>query len=357
MTTLEAFWDHLSTESPSIAAGWTAADLHSTGRAPGHTADYDMNWTSSPTITEVSPPEPVVTVVFILGILLNVAGVIGNILVLVIIASTRELRQTYNICLASLSVNDLILCLFTNITMAVGIWLRAFPLGSPFCLLHNMLWSHLIFVSFLNISLISLLRYLLVVHQKASHLLNDNKYILLSIIVALHFLTFFLISFDKIGKETWFDANMGLCWIVGDTSSRVYMSTAALILGIIITLFSYLGIYRRVKAQRRIVNTISNPSNSEMIKHNLQRNTHHMKIVQCMLIIIFATLLITALPFISLSVLLKHNTIPLGVHLLVPIFSWIFNLSNSIIYCLNDKAFRKGYKTLKCKVRVAPLIP
>ena len=356
--TSNKLWDILSTVGD---VGSTIADFSSAVSTemttPRYTADCAINWTSSATSTEVPPSEYAVTTVFILGILLNVLGVIGNILVLVVIACTKELRKTYNICVASLALNDMCLCLFSNITMAVGIRLRSFPLAPPFCLLHNMLWSHLAFVSILNISLISLLRYILVVHQKISNRLHDNKLIILCIVVVFHVTAFFMISFDKIGKDTWFDPNMGLCWIVGDTSSRVYMFVAVIILGVLATLFSYLGIYFCVKSQRRRVHAASNSSQYQTMGRNLQRTLRHQKMVGCMLIVIATTLLGTMFPTVSLSFVLKMQKISPIIHFLIPVAVWIFTVANFAVYSLSDKAFRKGYKKLfRRKTRIVDVV-
>ena len=343
--------------SASIAEGLVPEHAAVTGRidmtTAGQTTDYGINWTSSEIITELTAPEYLITIVFILGILLSVVGAVGNILVLVVIASTKELRKTYNLCIGSLALNDMLLCLFTNMSMAVGIWLRKSPLSSPFCLFHNMLWSHLLFVSILNVSLISLLRFILVVHQKISDRLQQNKSITLSIILIFHIITFFLITFDKIGRDTWFDPNMGLCWIVGDTSSRVYMFVAAIVVEILTTLVSYVGILVRVRAQKRRVNTVSNTSQIQAAGNNLKKNIQHLKIVRCMIVIIITTLLFTVFPIISLSFVLKMQKISPSLHLLIPVVVWTFSLSNGAIYCIYDKTFRKGYTNLfKCKIRI-----
>ena len=291
-----------------------------------------------------SLPAGLKAMVIIMGLIINIAGGFGSILIILVISTSKLLRRTYNLCVASLALNSLVQCLLINMTQLAGISLGKFPLGS-FCLFYNMMWSHMHFVSICHVTIISVVRYLLVVHQSLTF--TQNKSLFISLLVVVQIITFLLIDVYKIGRTSSIDPTTGLCWITPFEPLSTYLFTANLIISILAVLWSYVGIYRHVLTQKKMIRTITSAS-TITLRNNLKKNMHHMKIVQCMVLVLVTTAVCMILPLASLLYIYMRKYVQF-LHVLTPILLWTFSTANTIIYGLNDSTFRQAYRRMLCR--------
>ena len=291
------------------------------------------------------------TLIVVLGMLINVFGLVGNTGIVVTICRTKSLRKPYNIFIASMAFNDLILCGPLNIIQVVAIHFRQFPFTwfsqDILCRVHNMAWVQFLIVSLLHITMIAIHRYLLVFHQKRVDYLATKRNIII-LVFFLHILSFLLVSAQKLSGEHRFVEAAGSC--IAWSSGKEIISVLALVLVIltaIILLFSYISIHLKVaKVRRQVQSEITTGQPCSSGRNNLRKTTAHKKILQCMFVIILLSVCSYLPMIICFGRLVRSLYIPPSLVSATVMLVMVSNAANSVVYCSLDTIFRNAFMDL-----------
>ena len=298
------------------------------------------------------------TAIVVIGVIVNISGIIGNGTIVVVIARSRTLRKPYNVLLASMAVKDLLLCGVVNLVQIASIHMGRFALTRPYehilCRAHNILWIQLIVVSILHITAIAGHRYLLVYHQHLSNRIT-NKFTIALLIASLHGVSFAMLS-KKISAEMRFIRSIGCCigWVEGNVN--LIMLSITLTISILVLLVSYICIHHKVNRVKRQLQQVNNEGINCVKKHrNLKKTSQHKKILQCMITIML--LLVSGyLPVLmAIGNLRKGKDVSSAALSMTMLILWITNAVHSLVYGVLDPSFKKAYMTITgCKNDITP---
>ena len=118
--------------------------------------------------------------------LIAVLGFFGNLFVIIVVLSNRLMRNTTNILIINLAVADLlfiVMCVpFTAVSYAITVW----PFGSVFCKIYQYALNVTAYASVYTLVLMSVDRYLAVVHAISSMAYRNerNAYVVIGILWA-----------------------------------------------------------------------------------------------------------------------------------------------------------------------------
>ena len=295
-------------------------------------------------------------VVVVYGTVINVFGAIGGLVIVIVMASSKSMRKPYNAFVASMAINDMMLCGVTNMIQVAGIHQRRFALGKSsetfLCRLHNIIWTHLVFITMLHILVIAGHRYLAVYHQNLSARIT-NKLTILLLICVLHMLTFCLFGLRKLSDGLRFISPLGSCvtWSTGPVN--LALISANILITSLVLLSSYISIHYKVYSVKKQLQAITSGAAQNTTTGTLKKTTHHKKIIQSM-VIIFLLLTGGYLPLIgAVGRLIKGEEISGPVLSLTLLFLWTSNAANSFVYSIFDRNFRTAYRKL-FRSRIAP---
>ena len=143
-----------------------------------HIMDYVTNASSSShdvisNITDVTPMAAMqetsverflaIFVPILFGIT-TIVGTCGNLLVIIVVLSNKQMRNTTNILILNLALADLFFIIVCVPFTAVGMIAIGWPFGNVFCKLYNYILNMTCYASVYTLVLMSLDRYLAVVH-------------------------------------------------------------------------------------------------------------------------------------------------------------------------------------------------
>ena len=317
--------------------------------------------------------EAVKTFIVVLGLMINIFGLVGNTGIVVTIRRSKSLRKPYNIFIASMAVNDLILCGPLNIIQVVGIHFRQFPFSwlsqDILCRVHSIAWIQFLIVSLLHITVIAIHRYLQVFHrQRAESLATKRNLIIL--VFFLHIIVFLVFCTQKLSGEHRFVGAAGSC--IGWSSSGkiiAVLSTVFIVVIAIPLLFSYISIHLKVVQVRRQVQseiTAGQPCSSG--RNKLRKTSAHKKILHCMFVIILLSVCSYLPMIICFGRLVSGLYVPPSLMSATVMLVMVSNAANSVVYCSLDAMFRNAFMDLltswlnftRAKLttnRVHPIIP
>ena len=307
------------------------------------------------------PPVPLLTPemkqwIIVLGVIINTLGILGNGLIVLVIAMSKTLSKPYNGLLASMAVNDMISCGAVNLIQMAGIYLGKFPLTWPstdvMCRIHNVLWIQINLVSQQHIMVIAGHRYLMVCHQKLSTRIT-NKITVAFLIISLHVFSFVVLGIPKIFNEMYFNSSVGCC--VGYTNQSMFtlsVLSGHLFLAISILLFSYITIYKKIVAlKRQITATNQDEGNRRdyvLQTSRLKANKIHSKMVKCM-VILLAVVVGGFIPnLVTLTIFSRGVDVPGVILVMSYLIMWTSNATNSLVYSVMDLQFIISLKKLIC---------
>ncbi|XP_022537899.2 neuromedin-U receptor 2 [Astyanax mexicanus] len=110
-------------------------------------------------------------------ILIFITGVLGNLLTCIVIIKHRKMRTPTNLYLFSLAVSDLLVLLFGMPLEIYELWQNyPFPFGESVCWFKVFLFETVCFASVLNVTVLSVERYVAVVHPLKTRYALTNKH-------------------------------------------------------------------------------------------------------------------------------------------------------------------------------------
>ncbi len=114
-------------------------------------------------------------VVPIIFTLISVLGFTGNMLVIIVVLANRQMRNTTNLLILSLSVADLFFIIICVPFTAMSYAMTTFPFGIVWCRTYQYVVQVTAYVSIYTLVLMSLDRYLAVVHPISSMTLRTER--------------------------------------------------------------------------------------------------------------------------------------------------------------------------------------
>ncbi|XP_051528824.1 neuromedin-U receptor 2 isoform X1 [Myxocyprinus asiaticus] len=110
-------------------------------------------------------------------ILIFVTGVVGNLLTCTVITKDRKMRTPTNLNLFSLAISDLLVLLFGMPLEIYELWQNyPFPFGESICCFKILLFETVCFASVLNVTVLSMERYIAVVHPLTTRYTLTKKH-------------------------------------------------------------------------------------------------------------------------------------------------------------------------------------
>ncbi|XP_029358694.1 neuromedin-U receptor 2 [Echeneis naucrates] len=110
-------------------------------------------------------------------LLIFLTGLSGNLLTCAVIAKHKKMRNPTNLYLVSLAVSDLLVLLFGMPLEIYDLWQNyPFPFGEGGCYFKTFLFETVCFASILNVTALSVERYIAVVHPLKTRYLSTNHH-------------------------------------------------------------------------------------------------------------------------------------------------------------------------------------
>ncbi|XP_051768600.1 neuromedin-U receptor 2 isoform X2 [Ctenopharyngodon idella] len=110
-------------------------------------------------------------------ILIFITGVLGNLLTCTVITKDRKMRTPSNLYLFSLAISDLLVLLFGMPLEIYELWQNyPFPFGEGICCFKIFLFETVCFASVLNVTVLSVERYIAVIHPLKTRYAITNKH-------------------------------------------------------------------------------------------------------------------------------------------------------------------------------------
>ena len=106
---------------------------------------------------------------------ISVLGFTGNMLVIIVVLANRQMRNTTNLLILSLSVADLFFIIICVPFTAMGYAMTTFPFGIVWCRIYQYVIQVTAYVSIYTLVLMSFDRYLAVVHPISSMTLRTER--------------------------------------------------------------------------------------------------------------------------------------------------------------------------------------
>lgn len=110
-------------------------------------------------------------------LLIFLTGLSGNLLTCAVIAKHKKMRNPTNFYLVSLAVSDLLVLMFGMPLEIYDLWENyPFPFGEGGCYFKTFLFETVCFASILNVTALSVERYIAVVHPLKTRYLSTNRH-------------------------------------------------------------------------------------------------------------------------------------------------------------------------------------
>ncbi len=293
--------------------------------------------------------EAVVKVVVpIIFSLIAILGLVGNLLVIIVVSFNNQMRNTTNLLILNLAIADLffiIICVpFTAMVYSMSQW----PFGSVWCKIYQYLLNVTAYSSVYTLVLMSLDRYLAVVHPISSMTIrNDrNAYILI-------LLSWFIICFSNIPVilqyeayiYTWAGEERSTClsiWMLQDNpkQGRIFYGCFfafgyLMPLGLVCLLYGAM-------LKRLLHGVVPRGCQSGEASRSKRRVTRMIVIV----VVLFA---ICWLPFQVIFMIQFFGSYPdspifMGIKIASNCIAYMNSCVNPILYAFLSENFRKGFR-------------
>ncbi|XP_029287924.1 neuromedin-U receptor 2 [Cottoperca gobio] len=153
--------------------------LHDTSMPLNATGNYTNDQFTEVNLVEILGPKrsPFFLPVSSVYLLIFLTGLSGNLLTCAVIAKHKKMRNPTNLYLVSLAVSDLLMLLFGMPLEIYDLWQNyPFPFGEGGCYFKTFLFETVCFASILNVTALSVERYIAVVHPLKTRYLSTNRH-------------------------------------------------------------------------------------------------------------------------------------------------------------------------------------
>eukprot|EP00057_Strongylocentrotus_purpuratus_P027628 XP_011682102.1 PREDICTED: melatonin receptor type 1B-A-like [Strongylocentrotus purpuratus] len=221
----------------------------------------NVTTTAEPTIPLIYTSQLHVTIIASLGITIGILGMIGNLLVLLAVSLSKDLQNSTNVFVVSLSISDFISSVALPFQGISVLSESGWPFGKGMCDLMGtiFLWSNS--TSILTLTAIAVNRYIIITKgkrvQQKIYTHCGNAFM----VALLWLLPFLVVVMPQLIPATGgivYDPNFRSClWDLEHPLAIVFQSIASVIFTgcIFIIFFCYIGIYRFVRGH--VINTRS----------------------------------------------------------------------------------------------------
>ncbi|XP_049446851.1 neuromedin-U receptor 2 [Epinephelus fuscoguttatus] len=335
-----------------------------TSMPPNATGNYTDDPFTEVNLFEILGPKrsPFFLPVTSIYLLIFLTGLSGNLLTCAVIAKHKKMRNPTNLYLVSLAVSDLLVLLFGMPLEIYDLWQNyPFPFGEGGCYFKTFLFETVCFASILNVTALSVERYIAVVHPLKTRYLSTNKHAkrvitivwVVSMVCAIPNTSLHGIFYLPERKE-----ESAICtvlkplWIYNMVMQITTVCFYFVPMMVISVLYLVMGLH--LCSERRQPNG-SLGKNCSSIRRKFSVNGRRRQINK-MLSIVVAVFGVCWAPFhierllwssISQWTDLMHN-IYQYVHILSGVFFYLSSAVNPIIYSLLSTRFRECFRELVC---------
>ncbi|XP_068171604.1 neuromedin-U receptor 2 [Antennarius striatus] len=301
-----------------------------------------------------------VTIVYLLIFL---TGLSGNLLTCVVIARHKKMRNPTNFYLVSLAASDLLVLLFGMPLEIYDLWQNyPFPFGEGGCYFKTFLFETICFASILNVTALSVERYIAVLHPLKTRYLSTNKHAkqaitlvwVMSMICAIPNTSLHGIFYlPDMMEESAICTVLKPLWIYNMIMQITTVCFYFVPMMVISVLYLVMGLHLS-REQRQPCGNLGKTRGSS-IRRKINRNGRRRQINK-MLSIVVAVFGVCWAPFhierllwssISQWTDLMHN-IYQYVHILSGVLFYLSSAVNPIIYSLLSTRFRECFRELVC---------
>nr|XP_015813887.2 neuromedin-U receptor 1 isoform X2 [Nothobranchius furzeri] len=296
-------------------------------------------------------------------LLIFLTGLSGNLLTCAVIAKHKKMRNPTNIYLVSLAVSDLLVLMFGMPLEIYDLWENyPFPFGEGGCYFKIFLFETVCFASILNVTVLSMERYIAVVHPLKTRYLSTNQHAkriitvvwVASMVCAIPNTSLHGIFYlpEKL-EESAICTVIKPLWIYNLVMQITTVCFYFVPMMIISMLYLVMGIHlgrERQHARRNLGKNCSNTRRKISAENRRRRQVIKMlSIVVAVFGVCWAPFHIERLLWSSVShwTDMMHNVYQY-VHILSGIFFYLSSAVNPVIYSLLSTRFRECFRELVC---------
>ncbi|KAM9409567.1 LOW QUALITY PROTEIN: neuromedin-U receptor 2 [Pholidichthys leucotaenia] len=295
-------------------------------------------------------------------LLIFLTGLSGNLLTCAVIAKHKKMRNPTNFYLLSLAVSDLLVLLFGMPLELYDLWQNyPFPFGEGGCYFKTFLFETVCFASILNVTALSVERYIAVVHPLKTRYLSTSQHVkrvitivwVVSMICAIPNTSLHGIFYlpERV-EESAMCTVLKPLWIYNLVMQITTVCFYFVPMIVISMLYLIMGLHL---SRERRQSCWSLGKNCCSTRRRMRMENGHRRQVIKMLSIVVAVFGVCWAPFhierllssISQWTDLMHN-IYQYVHILSGVFFYLSSAVNPIIYSLLSTRFRECFRELVC---------
>lgn len=286
----------------------------------------------------------------IFGIIV-VLGLVGNLLVIIVVWSNTQMQNTTNILIVSLAFADMTFIIFCVPFTAAKYVLSTWPFGDVWCKISSYLMYVCAFASVYTLVLMSLDRYLAVVHPITSMKIrtrrNANLLVFLTWMIILGSNMPTLLQHHVI-EYTFYDMNRSTCLLYTNTSDPVARSFHAcfFVFGYVLPLTLICFLYGFM-LKRLLYGVV--PGGSQRAE-----SIRSKKRVTKMIVIVVGIFALCWLPIQILFMIqvfsnfFEANVATFGIQMTSNCLAYMNSCVNPILYAFLSENFRRSFRKLLC---------
>ncbi|XP_014670607.1 PREDICTED: protein trapped in endoderm-1-like [Priapulus caudatus] len=293
---------------------------------------------------------PTATVVMAtVGVFYSALGVAGNLLTVVALTRSRRLRKNHmTTFVIFLAVADLLFCGVSLPVNTTRYMLRRWALGGALCRVFPYFFYSNIASSILMMLLITVNRYVIIVHRAAYTRLYRRAVVVGMVLFAYAFPPLLLLP-TLVGAWGRFGLNertMSCTFLVADgRSARPFVFVLGVFVPTIVILVCYLRICFRVhRSNRDIEARIDGLTTTQLQQRQHCRDEHALTRT---MISVFTAFFVCNIPVVFVALTLPEDRLP-WLHLLASALTWTTAIVNPLIYAYNNDNYRHAYAELLC---------
>ncbi|XP_058488099.1 neuromedin-U receptor 2 [Solea solea] len=330
------------------------------------TGNYTSDQLTEVNLLEILGPKrsPFFLQVTSVYLLIFLTGLSGNLLTCAVIAKHKKMRNPTNLYLVSLAVSDLLVLVFGMPLEIYDLWQNyPFPFGESGCYFKTFLFETICFASVLNVTALSVERYIAVVHPLKTRYLSTNQHAkqvittvwAASMICAIpNTLLHGIFFLPERMEESAICTVLKPLWIYNMVMQITTVCFYFVPMMVISMLYLVMGLHLSRESRQPIGNLGKNCSNSTRRKISVE-NSRRRQVIK-MLSIVVAVFGVCWAPFhierllwssISQWTDLMHN-IYQYVHIVSGVLFYLSSAVNPIIYSLLSTRFRESFRELMC---------